>query len=222
MQEYTLAYIKEKAKCRGIQSAINSLNVSHIHVISLSDMERETQELMLVNSHQDIVRQTLTVDLNIQVQLQAQKTIELILYENTKQKLERALKRHADVASLTKNISDAISNAEIIWICIQMDLERNRNRFDNTEQLTKATQQCLRRLQLMNQAAAKHSIISPSMEFSTKLSQLLGKHLHQQIRCDAKGCVHEYEKFKRLLKHALQSLLCRKPYNAALQKMKEM
>lgn len=222
MQDYSLAFIKEKAKCRAMQSVIDSLNLSQIHVISLSDMERETHELTIVNSHQSIAHQTLMVDLNIQIQLQAQKTIELILYENTKQKLERALRRHENVAGLMKIISDAISNAELIWICIQMDLEKNRNRFDNTEQLTTATQQCLQRVQLMNQATTQRTIASPSMEFITQLSQQLGKHLHQQLRSDVKGCLYEYEKFKRLLNYALQGLLARKPYAAALEKMKEM
>ncbi|XP_065367961.1 augmin complex subunit dgt3 [Calliphora vicina] len=222
MQDYTLSYIKEKAKCRATQSVIDSLNLSQIHVISLTDMERETHELTIVNSHQNIAHQTLLVDLNIQIQLQATKTIELILYENTKQKLERALKRHENVVSLTKIISDAISNAELIWISIQMDMEKNRNRFDNTEQLTMATQQCLQRIQFMNQATNQHSIASPSLEFITQLSQQLGKHMRQQLRCDVKGCLYEYEKFKRLLNYSLQGFLNRKPYNAALEKMKEI
>ncbi|XP_023305441.2 augmin complex subunit dgt3 [Lucilia cuprina] len=222
MRDYKLAYIKEKAKCRATQTVIESLNLSQIHVISLSDMERETHELSIVNSHQNIANQTLMVDLNIQIQLQAQKTIEQILYENTKQKLERALKRHENVKSLMKIISDAISNAELIWINIQMDLEKNRNRFDNTEQLTAATQQCLQRIQLMNQATNQHVINSASLEFINQLSQQLGKHLRQQLRCDVKGCLYEYEKFKRLVNYALQGLLNRKPYNAALEKMKEI
>lgn len=222
MKDYTMAYIMEKAKCRATQSVIDSLNLSQIHVISLSDMDRETHELTVVNSHQNIAHQTLMVDLNIQVQLQTQKTIEMILYENTKQKLERAFKRHANVVSLTKIISDAISNAELIWVSIQMDLEKNRNRFDNTEQLNTATKQCLQRIQAMNQATNQRSVASPSLDFITQLSQQLSKHLQHQMRCDVKGCLYEYEKFKRLLNYALQGLLNCKPYNAALEKMNEM
>lgn len=185
-------------------------------------MERETHELTIVNTHQEIANQTLMVDLEHQVQQQTQQTIELILYENTKQKLERALRRHENDKRLTRIISDALSNAELIWITIQIDLEKKRNRFDNTEHLTVSTQNSLQRIQHMKQVAALGLTSSPTNEFITQLSQMLGQHLHQQIRGEVKPCLYEYEKFKRLLNYAQQSLLNRKPYNAALEKSKEM
>ncbi|TMW41954.1 hypothetical protein DOY81_012966, partial [Sarcophaga bullata] len=108
------------------------------------------------------------------------------------------------------------------WIIIQMDLEKKRNRFDNTPQLMLATRQCLQRIQLMKQAGTQHCITSASNDLITRIVQELSQHLQQQIRCDAKPCLFEYEKFKRLLNYALQGLLKHKPYKLALDKLNEI
>lgn len=185
-------------------------------------MERETHEMSVVNTHQCIAKETLLLDLKNQIKIQSQHKMELVLYENTKQKLERALRRHENDKRLTKIVSDALSNAELIWIIIQMDLEKKRNRFNNTPQLMAATRQCLQRIQLMKQASTQHCITSASNDLITRIVQQLSQHLQQQIRCDAKSCLFEYEKFKRLLNYALQGLLNRKPYKLALDKLNEM
>lgn len=185
-------------------------------------MERETHEMSMVNTHQCIAKETLILDLKNQIKVQSQHKMELVLYENTKQKLERALRRHENDKRLTKIVSDALSNAELVWIIIQMDLEKIRNRCDITPQLKAATQQCLQRIQLMKQANSQHCITSASNDLITRIAQQLGQHLHQQIRCEIKPCLFEYEKFKRLLNYALQGLLKGKPYKIALDKLNEM
>ncbi|TMW39746.1 hypothetical protein DOY81_015174, partial [Sarcophaga bullata] len=134
IEDFSLAYVAEKAKCHATQSVIDSLTLTQIHVLSLNDMERETHEMSVVNTHQCIAKETLLLDLKNQIKVQSQHKMELVLYENTKQKLERALRRHENDKRLTKIVSDALSNAELIWIIIQMDLEKKRNRFDNTPQ----------------------------------------------------------------------------------------
>ena len=217
-----MAYVVEKAKCHATQSVIDSLTLTQVHVLSLNDMERETHEMSVVNTHQCIAKETLLLDLKNQIKIQSQHKMELVLYENTKQKLERALRRHENDKRLTKIVSDALSNAELIWIIIQMDLEKKRNRFNNTPQLMAATRQCLQRIQLMKQAGTQHCITSASNDLITRIVQQLSQHLQQQIRCDAKPCLFEYEKFKRLLNYALQGLLKRKPYKLALDQLNEM
>uniref|UniRef100_A0A1I8NTR8 HAUS augmin-like complex subunit 3 N-terminal domain-containing protein n=1 Tax=Stomoxys calcitrans TaxID=35570 RepID=A0A1I8NTR8_STOCA len=218
IEKYTLAYIMEKSKIHGLQCAIDALNLTHIHVISLSDMQRETQDLAQAKSRHEIAHQTLKLDLQHQVQQKTQQTVELILYENTKQKLERALKRHENDRNLTKVISEALSNAELIWMAVQLDMEKKRNRFDNTEQLTTESQRCQLRIQHMKNAQSTDL----SREFIQQLAQMLGQHLQQNLRCEVKTCLYEYEKFKRLLNYSLQGLLNRKSYSSALEKLKEI
>ncbi|XP_075168643.1 dim gamma-tubulin 3 isoform X2 [Haematobia irritans] len=218
IEKYTLAYITEKAKKNALQCAMDALNGTQIHVISLSDMQRETQELIQARSRHDIANQTLMQQIIHQIQQKSQQTVELILYENTKQKLERALKRHENDRSLTKVISEALSNAELIWMTIQLDMEKKRNRFDNTEQLTADSQRCQLRIQHMKNAQS----MGMSEEFIQQLAQMLGQHLHQNLRCEVKTCLYEYEKFKRLMNYSLQGLLNRKPYASAMEKLKEI
>ncbi|XP_058976577.1 augmin complex subunit dgt3-like [Musca domestica] len=218
IEQYTLAYVMEKAKSHALRCAIDALNLTQIHVISLSDMEKETHELAQAKSRLEIAHQTLMVDLQHQVQQKAQQTVELILYENTKQKLERALKRHENDRNLRKIISEALSNAELIWMTIQMDMEKKRNRFDNTEQLTSDSQRCAMRIQYMKNSQSQ----GLTTEFIQQLSQMLAQHLQQQLRCEVKACLYEYEKFKRLMAYALQGLLNRKPYSSAMEKFKEI
>lgn len=85
-------------------------------------------ELQLLNEHQlSNVHDTLMNDLTIHVQQHTQRRIELVLYENTKLKLDRAMQRHESDLKLTRIISDALSNAELLWIAIQLDCDKKRN-----------------------------------------------------------------------------------------------
>ena len=109
MEYYTLEYIKEKAKSKATQSLIDLLDISQIHVINLADMEHETRELEMMNEHHlKIAYETLLNDLTLHVQQHTQQRMELILYENTKLKLERALKRQETDKRLTKISSYAV------------------------------------------------------------------------------------------------------------------
>jgi len=87
-------------------------------------MTREMHDLQLLNDHQlSNIFDTLLNDLTIHIQQHTQRRIELVLYENTKLKLDRAVRRHESDKKLTKIISDALSNAELLWIAIQLDCD---------------------------------------------------------------------------------------------------
>lgn len=88
-------------------------------------MARETHELQLLNNNNlKDAHETLLNALVMHVQQHTQQHMELVLYDNTKQQYER---RRENDRQLTSVISDALSNAELIWISIQLDLERKRN-----------------------------------------------------------------------------------------------
>ncbi|CAD7015389.1 unnamed protein product [Ceratitis capitata] len=222
MEYYTLEYIKEKAKSRATQSLIDLLDLSQIHVISIADVEHETRELELMNEHHlKIAYETLMNDLTLHVRQHTQQRMELILYENTKLKLDRALKRQETDKRLTKIISDALSNAELVWIAIQLDLERKRNRFVNTEQLNSEAEACLKRIKIMRniQQSQMPQPIQGGLFTSTNAASLLdaiaeqlSRHLGQKVRSEAKSCLYEYEKFSRLLSYALQGMIGCKAY----------
>ncbi|XP_011181567.2 augmin complex subunit dgt3 [Zeugodacus cucurbitae] len=222
MEYYTLKYIKEKAKAKATQSLIDFLDLSQIHVISLADMEHETRELEMMNEHHlKIAYDTLLNDLTLQIRQHTQQRMELILYENTKLKLERALKRQETDKRLTKIISDALSNAELVWIAIQLDLERKRNRFVNTDQLHSETDNCQKRIKIMrtiqqnNAAVLVHGGLftnTSAVALLDAIAEQLSRHLGQKVRSEPKSCLYEYEKFTRLLSYAIQGLIGGKAY----------
>ncbi|KAH8416448.1 hypothetical protein KR222_004474, partial [Zaprionus bogoriensis] len=211
IQYYTLAHIKEKAKAKATLTLIQQTDVQQIHSISLADLVRETQELRLLNeNHLKNTCDTLLHALTLHVQQHVQQRIELVLYENTKQKLERALQRRANDKQLTRIISDALSNAELIWIAIQLDLEKKRNCADSTLRLSGPAQASCRRVQAMRTLAASPKGICA--QFVHEIGGLLAPHLapsHARGQ-EVKTCLYEYEKFGRLLAYALQGMFNRK------------
>nr|XP_014096129.1 augmin complex subunit dgt3 [Bactrocera oleae] len=232
MEYYTLEYIKEKAKSKATQSLIDLLDISQIHVINLADMEHETRELEMMNEHHlKIAYETLLNDLTLHVQQHTQQRMELILYENTKLKLERALKRQETDKRLTKIISDALSNAELVWIAIQLDLERKRNRFVNTDQLNSETDNCQKRIKIMRTIQQNNT---PHLAYGSiftntsapslldAIAEQLSRHLGQKVRSEPKSCLYEYEKFTRLLSYAVQGMVGGKAYANVISQMDEL
>ncbi|KAH8331483.1 hypothetical protein KR074_004091, partial [Drosophila pseudoananassae] len=210
IQHYALSYIRQKAKAQATQALIDQLDLGQIHCLSLADMAREMHELQLLNEHQlSNVHDTLLNDLTIHVQQHTQRRIELVLYENTKLKLDRAMQRHESDLKLTKIISDALSNAELLWIAIQLDCDKKRNCLDTSEELRNQAQAAWQRVQTMRSVNSTHQGICG--QFIQEIANLLSAHLGHTVRAgEAKPCLYEYEKFGRLLSYSLQSMLNKK------------
>ncbi|XP_017093958.2 augmin complex subunit dgt3 [Drosophila bipectinata] len=210
IQHYALSYIKQKAKAQATQALIDQLDFGQIHCLSLADMAREMHELQLLNEHQlSNVHDTLLNDLTIHVQQHTQRRIELVLYENTKLKLDRAMQRHESDLKLTKIISDALSNAELLWIAIQLDCDKKRNCLDTSEELRNQAQATWQRVQTMRSINSTHQGICG--QFIQEIANLLSAHLGHTVKAgEAKPCLYEYEKFGRLLSYSLQSMLNKK------------
>ncbi|KAH8280387.1 hypothetical protein KR018_005239, partial [Drosophila ironensis] len=218
-QHYALAYIRQKAKAHGTQALIDQLDLRHIHCLRLADMEREMHDLQLLNDHQlNNIHDTLLNDLTIQVQQHTQRRIELVLYENTRLKLERAMRRHESDKQLTTIISDALSNAELLWIAIQLDCDKKRNSLDASEGLRKQAQATWQRVQAMRSINSSHQGICG--RFIQEIASLLSAHLGHTVKAgEAKPCLYEYEKFGRLLSYAFQSMLNRKSSDSARDRL---
>lgn len=214
--------IKDKAKSRATQSMIDNLDISKMHIVSLSDMKKETRELEMINNHHfNSTYKTLINDLQMHLGQRVQQQIEFILYENTREKLNRAYKRLDNVKMLTKTVSDALTNAELIWITAQLDLEKIRNRFDNTDELNMKAQHCLLRIESMKNVQKLASNTMSEIVFSS-VAEILSKNSTVKVRNEPKACLYEYEKFGRLLKYSLNALLNKKPYTSVLNLINEL
>lgn len=222
IQFYALSYIRTKAKVKATQCLIDQLDLGKIHCLSLTDMAREMHDLQLLNDYQlSNTHDTLLNDLTIHIQQHTQRRIELVLYENTKLKLERAVRRHESDKKLTKIISDALSNAELLWIAIQLDCDKKRNCLDTSEELRDQAQATWQRIQTMRSINASYQGICA--QFVQEIANLLSAHLGQNIKAtEAKACLFEYEKFGRLLSYSFQSMLNRKSCAAVQDQLAEL
>lgn len=183
---------------------------------------KETRDLEMINNHHfNSTYKTLINDLQMHLEQRAQQQMELILYENTKEKLNRAYKRLDNVKMLTKTVSDALTNAELIWITTQLDLEKVRNRFDNSDELNMQAQLCLRRIDIMKNLQKLPSNTMSEIVFS-KIADILSSHTTVKVRNEPKACLYEYEKFGRLLRYAMNALLNKKPYSSVLDLINEL
>lgn len=72
--------------------------------------------------------------------------VEVILYLNNKKNLERASNRLNNLKQIKDILSDVTNNAEVLWILLQLDLERVSLNIDNSENVTNSSTMCLTRM----------------------------------------------------------------------------
>lgn len=73
---------------------------------------------------------------------------EMVIYEGNKYKMERAKKRYELLKDFVGIISDGVMNAELVWVLMELDMGRikNRNYFDDLmEQYKTEIQACKKR-----------------------------------------------------------------------------
>lgn len=71
---------------------------------------------------------TLKNTLNQLLHQLAEQDAEFVVYESNKEKMARAKPRLEYLQKVASVVSDSLMNAEIIWICMQLDLERLHGR----------------------------------------------------------------------------------------------
>lgn len=100
---------------------------------TLNVMKNEVERLKIRNEQEynpNVER--LTNKLQSQLNQIVEQQGEMVIYENNKEKYERAQKRLAHLKKFVEIVSDGMMNAECIWILMQLDIERvkKRNDFD--------------------------------------------------------------------------------------------
>lgn len=106
--------------------------------------------------------------LQSQLQQIVEQQTELVIYENNKEKIERAKKRFEQMKQFMSVISDTLMNAEIVWILMQLDLERvkKRNNFDHKiDEYRYESQICIRRVVSVKRKQSFKKIHTDSNKF---------------------------------------------------------
>lgn len=85
---------------------------------------------------------------------------EMVIYENNKEKHERAQKRLAHLKKFVEIVSDGMMNAECIWILMQLDIERvkKRNDFDSKLDENRSEMQLCNRRNVSSSHASAQSL----------------------------------------------------------------
>lgn len=113
-------------------------------------MKNEVERLKIQNEQEyspTVV--SLTNKLQIQLNQIVQQQGELVIYENNKEKYERAQKRLEHLKKFVEIVSDGMMNAECVWILMQLDIDRmkKRNDFDTkSDENRLEAQLCNRRI----------------------------------------------------------------------------
>lgn len=167
---------------------------------------KETKELIQMSENLDIAHETLLNDLHIVLEELTVQEHEIILNGI----LHRKLQKHADRLENLKCLSEAVSKsqtiAEIVWFVLQMDLEKTKARYDNTDDLISESQKCQKRIQSMKNFEAHNDMIFTELnqKHCAKISEVLG---NPKTLKTSKSCSLEFEKFTRLLKYSINSLI---------------
>ncbi|XP_055381278.1 augmin complex subunit dgt3 [Condylostylus longicornis] len=200
---YNEKCVLAKTKLMGLQQMVEDQDSSKVHIINISNLKKEIKDLENLNGTSfDITYETLVNDLKLHLQQLAHQQIEFVLYQNTKTKIERAAKRLENINFVSKIISNVLKNSEIMWIMMQLDGEKLKNRIDNSDDILVESQNCLNRIDALRhiQVAATFNI---NEELFRKLSPFVGSYKNFKI---PEGIMDFIDKFNKSLEVILENI----------------
>lgn len=132
----TRALIEKTKVCPSMTQSITSASLAQ----DIVDIETQSDTLpMHIETKMETLRQ--------QLQQLAEHEIEFIVAQNNDEKLRRVTERLGELKNLAKLVTSILTNADIIWSTLQLDLEKLKacKSFDKTDRLrTEATQSAKR------------------------------------------------------------------------------
>lgn len=115
------------------QTLIDSLKNKQFVYVTKESIKNDI-EMMRIQYEQDYSLETKRLSNELQLKLMkiTKQETEMVIYENNKEKLERAKKRKENVQQFHDIISGSLLNAELVWALMQLDIHRvkRRNDFD--------------------------------------------------------------------------------------------
>ncbi|XP_039452196.1 augmin complex subunit dgt3 [Culex pipiens pallens] len=193
--------------------------------MKISAMKKHCAELKSSNE-QDILRiDVLKQELEMYVRQLNEQKIECILYENSKLKLDRAINRLGYIERLSGIISGALMNAEMLWILMQLDLEKIRNKFDNSDEMNSEAQRCLKRIEMLK-AVGRTSADEEAMEdFVAQFASMMGAinlNSSGNRSMSLRNCIQDFADYKKRVFKNLQSVVGGKFYKTFDEAMREL
>lgn len=127
------ALYMEKMTTFAQSKLVENLRAQNWIPTTLNVMKIEVDRLKIRNEQEySPTVERLTNQLQSQLNRIVEQQGEMVIYENNKEKYERAQKRLAHLKKFVEIVADGMMNAECVWILMQLDIERvkKRNDFD--------------------------------------------------------------------------------------------
>ncbi|XP_049279592.1 augmin complex subunit dgt3 [Anopheles funestus] len=170
-----LKLLDAKREYAGVMQLVERLQDHCWLPMKVSALKKQCFELKSAND-QDLLRMDLlNHELDTLIRQMNELKIESVLYENNRVKLDRAVSRLEYIQRLDGSISRELMNAELLWILMQLDLEKIRDRFDNADEMNGESKRCFKRIDAMKQIEKNELHEEANCEYLAQLSALVAQ-----------------------------------------------
>uniref|UniRef100_A0A182YMA3 HAUS-augmin3 domain-containing protein n=1 Tax=Anopheles stephensi TaxID=30069 RepID=A0A182YMA3_ANOST len=195
-----LKLLEAKREYAGVMKLVERLQDHSWMPMKVSALKKQCLELKNANE-QDLLRMDLLKhELDMLIRHVNELKIESVLYENNRAKLDRAVSRLEYIQRLDESISRELMNAELLWILMQLDLEKIRDRFDNADEMNGDSKRCFKRIDTMRQIEKNALQEEAYGEYLAQLSALVAQDSAGSAEESARGMKVCLQHFSGLLK----------------------
>ncbi|KFB35743.1 AGAP008694-PA-like protein [Anopheles sinensis] len=164
-----------KREFAGVKRLVERLEHHSWLPLKLSGLKKQYAELKSSNDRDLLRMDLLKHELDTLIKGVNELKIESVLYENNRAKLDRAVSRLEYIQRMAENISKELMNAELLWILMQLDLEKIRDRFDNADEVNGESMRCFKRIDAMKQVEKNATREEAYGEFLAQLTALIAE-----------------------------------------------
>ncbi|XP_058447680.1 augmin complex subunit dgt3 [Malaya genurostris] len=218
--------LEVKKEYHGLKKMMERIHDLCWQPMKISSMRKLCAELTSTNEQDRLRIDVLKQELEMYIRQLNELRIEGILYENSKLKMDRAVSRLEYIRKLAAIISSALMNAEMLWIFMQLDLEKIKNKFDNSDDLNAETQRCLKRIETFKAVDRNNAQEEAYDEFVGQFSSLLGSinlnHSARDRSISLKNCIQDFADYQNRVFKNVHSVVNGKYYKTMEETISEL
>ncbi|XP_053664747.1 augmin complex subunit dgt3 [Anopheles marshallii] len=220
-----LKLLEAKREYAGVMKLVDRLQDHSWLPMKVSALKKQCLELKNVND-QDLLRMDLLKhELDTLIRQVNELKIESVLYENNRAKLDRAVSRLEYIQPLDESISRQLMNAELLWILMQLDLEKMRDWFDNADEMNGESKRCFKRIDAMKQIEKNSLHEEVYSEYLGPLSALMTQETvgnAEESNRGMKGCLQHFSGLVKRLSKQSESIAKGKYHRKADELLKQL
>ena len=114
--------------------------------VGYQELREKKLEIESDNKLKNLQLDTLNQELKMLVDENVLQRVRLLIYEHSKDKPMRAVKRLEIITSISEIVDNVTINCEMLWILLQLDLDKLKNKIDNSDEMFLKSQMCSKRI----------------------------------------------------------------------------